>query len=63
MMEPDRTPNSNLAPLASIAASRTNHICLLAKYTEWMNARLYEAAMRLPQEELAAGDFEALHLS
>jgi len=33
--------------------SRTDHICLMAKYNEWMNARLYEAAMRLPDEELA----------
>lgn len=33
--------------------SRTDHICLMAKYNEWMNAKLYEAAMRLPDEELA----------
>ena len=34
--------------------SRTDHTCLMAKYNEWMNARLYEAAMTLPGEELAA---------
>lgn len=34
--------------------SRTCHICLMAKYNEWMNAKLYEAAMSLPGEELAA---------
>ena len=34
--------------------SRTEHICLMAKYNEWMNARLYEAAMSLPDEELLA---------
>ncbi|MFY9261906.1 MAG: DinB family protein [Gallionella sp.] len=34
--------------------SRTNHICLMAKYNEWMNAKLYEAVMGLPEEELVA---------
>ena len=34
--------------------SRTDHICLMAKYNEWMNAKLYEAAMSLPGEELIA---------
>jgi uncharacterized damage-inducible protein DinB len=34
--------------------NRTDHICLMAKYNEWMNANLYEAAMNLPSEELIA---------
>jgi len=34
--------------------NRTDHICLLAKYNEWMNAKLYEAARRLSDDELAA---------
>ena len=34
--------------------SRLDHICLMAKYNEWMNTKLYEAAMRLPGEELNA---------
>ena len=34
--------------------SRSDHIRLMATYNEWMNARLYEAAMGLPGEELAA---------
>lgn len=32
---------------------RTEHICLLAEYNEWMNAKLYEAAMTLSDEELS----------
>lgn len=34
--------------------SRIDHIRLMAQYNEWMNARLYEAAMSLPGEELVA---------
>ncbi|MDD2659880.1 MAG: DinB family protein [Methylococcales bacterium] len=34
--------------------SRTDHICLMAKYNEWMNTRLYESAMILSGEEIAA---------
>lgn len=34
--------------------NRTDHICLMAKYNEWMNTKLYEAASRLSDEELAA---------
>lgn len=34
--------------------SRCDHIRLMAKYNEWMNARLYEAAARLPEEEIVA---------
>ena len=34
--------------------SRSDHIRLMATYNEWMNARLYEAAMGLSDEELAA---------
>jgi uncharacterized damage-inducible protein DinB len=34
--------------------NRTDHIRLMAKYNEWMNAKLYEAAMRLSNEELVA---------
>ena len=33
--------------------NRTDHIHLMARYNEWMNARLYEAASRLSDEELA----------
>jgi len=32
----------------------TAHIALLARYNEWMNNKLYEAAAALPPEELAA---------
>lgn len=32
----------------------TAHITLLARYNEWMNNKLYEAAAALPPEELAA---------
>lgn len=32
----------------------TDHIALLARYNEWMNTKLYEAAAALPPEELAA---------
>jgi uncharacterized damage-inducible protein DinB len=31
----------------------TAHIVLMAAYNEWMNTRLYEAAERIPAEELA----------
>ncbi|KQV44713.1 MULTISPECIES: DinB family protein [unclassified Duganella] len=34
--------------------SRTAHITLLARYNDWMNNKLYEAAATLPAEELAA---------
>lgn len=34
--------------------NRTEHIRLLAQYNEWMNAKLYQAAMGLPHEELVA---------
>lgn len=34
--------------------SRTAHITLLARYNEWMNNKLYEAAAALPYDELAA---------
>ncbi len=34
--------------------SRTAHITLLARYNEWMNDKLYEAAASLPAEELTA---------
>lgn len=34
--------------------SRTNHICLMATYNEWMNAKVYEAARKLPDEALSA---------
>lgn len=32
---------------------RTNHICLMAIYNDWMNAKAYEAARRLTDEELS----------
>lgn len=34
--------------------SRTQHICLLAEYNLWMNAKLYEAAMTLSDNDLVA---------
>ena len=34
--------------------SRTAHITLLARYNEWMNDKLYEAAASLPADELTA---------
>ncbi|NWB98651.1 DinB family protein [Pseudomonas gingeri] len=34
--------------------SRTSHICLMASYNQWMNAKLYGAAKELPEEELGA---------
>ena len=35
--------------------SRTAQFTLLARYNEWMNNKLYEAAATLPAGELAAG--------
>ena len=32
---------------------RTNHICLMAIYNDWMNAKVYEAARSLTDEELS----------
>lgn len=32
--------------------SRCAHICMMAEYNQWMNARLYAAAAALPNEEL-----------
>jgi len=34
--------------------SRTRHICLMADYNQWMNAKVYESAKALPEEELGA---------
>lgn len=34
--------------------SRTSHICLMATYNGWMNAKVYEAARSLSDEELSA---------
>jgi uncharacterized damage-inducible protein DinB len=34
--------------------NRTQHLCLIAEYNQWMNAKLYEAAMTLPDHELVA---------
>ena len=31
----------------------SDHVCLMASYNEWMNAKLYEAASKLSAEELA----------
>ncbi|WP_347930053.1 DinB family protein [Pseudomonas helvetica] len=33
--------------------NRTGHICLMATYNQWMNAKIYEAARSLPDEELS----------
>lgn len=32
--------------------SRCAHICMMAEYNQWMNAKLYAAAAALPNEEL-----------
>ena len=32
--------------------SRCAHICMMAEYNQWMNAKLYAAAAGLPPEEL-----------
>ena len=32
--------------------NRTDHICLMAQYNEWMNARLYETPKSLPETKL-----------
>ncbi|MET3134777.1 putative damage-inducible protein DinB [Oxalobacteraceae bacterium GrIS 1.11] len=34
--------------------SRTQHVCLMAQYNRWMNAKLYRAAATLPAAELGA---------
>jgi len=34
--------------------SRSEHICLMANYNEWMNAKVYAAAAKLPSEALLA---------
>lgn len=34
--------------------SRTSHICLMASYNQWMNAKVYESAKGLSEEELSA---------
>jgi len=34
--------------------NRTSHICLMASYNQWMNAKVYESAKGLPEEELGA---------
>lgn len=34
--------------------NRISHVCLMATYNEWMNAKLYEAAGSLPDETLTA---------
>ena len=33
--------------------NRTDHICLMAQYNEWMNAKLYSSAMSLSADELS----------
>lgn len=33
--------------------SRIDHVCLMASYNEWMNARIYQAAGGLPDKELS----------
>ncbi|MBR0565603.1 DinB family protein [Azoarcus sp. L1K30] len=37
-----------------IIMNRTEHVRLMAEYNEWMNAKLYEAARSLPDDELSA---------
>ena len=34
--------------------SRTQHVCLMAQYNQWMNAKVYRAALGLPEAELVA---------
>ncbi|SEB77727.1 Uncharacterized damage-inducible protein DinB (forms a four-helix bundle) [Pseudomonas saponiphila] len=31
---------------------RTEHLCLMARYNQWMNAKLYHAAMTLPEAQI-----------
>lgn len=31
---------------------RTEHLCLMARYNQWMNAKLYQAAMILPEAQI-----------
>ncbi|WP_047305197.1 DinB family protein [Pseudomonas fluorescens] len=31
---------------------RTEHLCLMARYNQWMNAKLYNAAMSLPEAQI-----------
>ncbi|MDP9525825.1 DinB family protein [Pseudomonas protegens] len=31
---------------------RTEHLCLMARYNQWMNAKLYQAAMSLPEAQI-----------
>jgi uncharacterized damage-inducible protein DinB len=31
---------------------RTEHLCLMARYNQWMNAKLYNAAMTLPEAQI-----------
>ncbi|MGC5703808.1 DinB family protein [Pseudomonas sp. NFXW11] len=33
--------------------NRNEHLCLLAHYNQWMNAKLYQAAMTLPDAQVA----------
>lgn len=33
--------------------NRTEHLCLMARYNQWMNSQLYSAAMNLPDAQLA----------
>lgn len=33
--------------------NRIEHLGLLARYNQWMNAKLYQAAMQLPDEQIA----------
>jgi uncharacterized damage-inducible protein DinB len=37
-----------------LGAGRTGQIGLMARYNEWMNAKLYEAAASLPPEQVSA---------
>ncbi|NBF12664.1 DinB family protein [Pseudomonas sp. Fl4BN1] len=32
--------------------NRTEHLCLMARYNQWMNAKLYSAALTLPDEQV-----------
>ncbi|MEX6501029.1 DinB family protein [Pseudomonas zhanjiangensis] len=34
--------------------SRSQHVCLMAQYNQWMNTKVYQAALGLPETELVA---------
>jgi uncharacterized damage-inducible protein DinB len=41
-------------PLQEKTVNRTEQLCLMARYNQWMNLRLYSAAMTLPDADISA---------